>query len=109
VLSADTTSLDLSGAATSGTVTVTASGSGWAAWHVDTAGTDLTFTPDHGVLAAGGQATIVVGLASSQDGQVAQSFTVAGVTVTVALPVPAPLPSPADTTTPGDTPSPAPS
>jgi hypothetical protein len=75
------------------TFTISATGSGWASWHISTSGTDLDFSPAHGVLQAGQSVQVTVSLDPSQDGLTSQAFTVDGQTVTVNLPLPAPVPS----------------
>jgi hypothetical protein len=91
--------LDLSAGAPV-TLTLTATGSGWLSWHIDTSGTDLSFSPDHGVLAAGSSVTVTVSLALSLDSLTQQVFTIAGQQVTVSLPVPVSPPSAAPSVVP---------
>jgi hypothetical protein len=104
VLTVSTTAIDL----TSGnpvTITVSASGAGWASWKIDTtdpltglAQGDLDFSKTSGVLAAGQSVTITVSLdpAQAQDGNLAETFTIAGVSVRATLPAAVPQPSATD-------------
>ena len=101
-LQVSTTAVDL----TSGlpaTITLSATGSGWVSWRIGTfdpqiqaARTDLDFSPSHGVLQGGQSVTVTITLDSTQDGAVAETFSIAGQQVTAALPVPVPAASPAD-------------
>jgi hypothetical protein len=91
-LSISAASLDLS-LTPQATFTISATGSGWASWHISTSGTDLDFSPAHGVLQAGQSVQVTVSLDPSQDGLTSQAFTVDGQTVTVNLPLPVPVPS----------------
>ena len=94
-LTIGTTSLTLTSAVPQAAFTVSASGGGWVSWKVDTAGSDLEFSPDHGVLQAGQQVTVTVSLApaSSLDALTMQVFDVNGQSVTVSLPSPAAVPT----------------
>lgn len=91
------TSLDLSNPLDpQATLTVYASGSGWASWRISTTGPDLDFSQDHGVLQAGQSVTLTVSVDPAQavDGNTQQVFEVDGQQVTVSLPpLPAPVPS----------------
>ena len=79
------------------TVTISASGSGWATWKVDAGGSDLDFSAKHGVLQAGQSATITVTSDAVQDGAAVQTIDVAGTSFTITLPLPpAPVVSPTD-------------
>ena len=91
-LSVGSTGLDLSGALTSATVTLSASGSGWVSWKVDTSGSDLDFSATHGVLNAGESYTLTVSLASVLDSATEQIFSVNGQQVSVNLPLPVVVP-----------------
>jgi hypothetical protein len=102
-VSAPAAGLSLTTSLTSATVTLSATGSGWVAWHVDAGGPDLDFSADHGVLAAGQsyQLVVTVDPAQATDGNTAQTFSVNGTQVTAALPPQvAVVPSPADTSVP---------
>jgi hypothetical protein len=92
VLTGIPASLDLSSGVPE-TFTLTATGAGWVSWRVSTTGTDLDFSPAHGVLQAGGTATVTISLDASQDGLTSQVFTIDGQTVTVSLPLPVPVPT----------------
>jgi hypothetical protein len=116
VLTVSTTAIDLSGASTSAVITLSATGTGWVSWKVDTwdAATgvnqaDLDFSATHGVLQAGESAEVTVTLdpSQAQDGNLSETFVIAGVSVTAALPASAPQPSPAGT--PAGSPAPVPS
>ena len=105
------TGIDLS-SGTPQQVTLTATGGGWVSWSVSTAGTDLDFSPSHGVLQGGQSVTVTVSLAAAQvqDGNAQQVFSVGGSQVTVTLPAPPPPvvdPSAVATAVPTAAPSPA--
>ena len=101
VLTVSTSSLDLSGGV-SQTFTITASGGGFASWHVDSTGPDLDFSPSSGVLEAGESATVTVSVDAAQalDGNLSATFSISTgpgsvvQSVTVSLP-PLPVPVPA--------------
>jgi hypothetical protein len=113
------TTLDLSNpAVTSVTFTLSATGTaGWVSWKIAAGGIDLDFSPDHGVLQAGGSTQVTVSLASVLDSLTQQTFTVTNgqgadgqsVTVSLPLPVSSVLPSPIASTITGLLPSPSPS
>lgn len=93
------TSLDLTNPAdTSVQFTVSATGAGWLSWHIAPGGSDLTFSPDHGVLQAGQSVQVTVSL-SVVDALTQQTFTVirgsesSGQQVLVNLPLPVPVPT----------------
>jgi hypothetical protein len=94
VLASLPSALDLSGGAPA-TLTLTATGSGWLSWRVETSGVDLTFSPDHGILTAGSSVTVTVSVDAAQasDGNAKQTFSIDGQTITVSLPAPVPVPS----------------
>ena len=77
VLTVSTSSLDLSGGV-SQTFTITASGGGFASWHVDSTGPDLDFSPSSGVLEAGESATVTVSVDAAQalDGNLSATFSI---------------------------------
>ena len=117
-LTVSTTAIDLSGASTSAVITLSATGTGFVSWKVDTwdAETgvrqdDLDFSAMRGVLQAGESAEVTVSLDPSQatDGDLTEVFTIGGVSVTAALPASAPQPSPSPTGTDTTAPSPVPS
>ena len=101
VLTVSTSSLDLSGGV-SQTFTITASGGGFASWHVDSTGPDLDFSPSSGVLEAGESATVTVSVDAAQalDGNLSATFSISTgpgsvvQSVTVSLPPLPPLPVP---------------
>jgi hypothetical protein len=104
-------------------ITVSASGSGWATWKVvlpqdpqtGTAQADLDFSATRGVLQAGQTAVITVSLdsANAQDGNMSETFVIAGVSVRADLPgivaPPSADPSPGVTIDPTAPPSDVPS
>ena len=119
-IAVSTTSLDLSGGEGSVTLTLSASGSGWASWKIDTWDavnqvnqTDLDFSSSHGVLTGGASVTITITLAGTLNSAQSEVFQVAGQSVTIALPGPPPAPttapSPVDTSLPVVVPTPDPS
>lgn len=93
-ISVSTPSLDLS-ILQSVTFQVIATGSGWSSWSVSTTGSDLDFSPSHGILQAGQSVTVTVKVDPAQllDGNSLQSFTIGTNLVTVTLPGPVPVPS----------------
>jgi hypothetical protein len=99
-LSAPPAALDLTNGPA--TFTLTATGTGWVAWSITTAGSDLDFSATHGVLQAGQTATITVSADPAQalDGDTNAVFDVNNIPVPVILPplpavaaVPSPSPS----------------
>jgi hypothetical protein len=107
VLSVNVVAIDLS-SGTPQTITLSAAGSGWVAWKVDTQGqSDLDFSPSRGVLAAGESVTVTVSLDASQDGAVSETFSIGtqAVTATLSVPVPAVAPSAVATVLPSALPS----
>jgi Family of unknown function (DUF6221) len=95
VLTVSTQAIDLT-TATSAVITLSASGSGWASWKIDTQGqADLDFSATHGVLQAGQSVTITVSVdpAQASDGNTSETFTIGGVFVRADLPPLAPASS----------------
>ena len=105
-LTVSTSAVDLTSGAPV-TITISASGNGWASWHISAwdpqtqvSQADLDFSSTHGVLQAGKTATVTISLDATQDGAGQETFTVAGQDVTATLPGPPPAvvdPSPAPT------------
>jgi hypothetical protein len=96
VLSVGATSLDLSNPLDpQASITLSASGSGWVSWRVDTTGYDLDFSATHGVLQAGQSYVLAVSVDPAQalDGNTSQTFSIGGQQVTVNLPLPVPASS----------------
>ena len=94
MLTVSTTALNLT-SLTSETITLSATGTGWVPWKVDTwdAATgvnqaDLDFSATHGVLQAGESAevTVTIDPAQALDGDTQEVFTIGGVSVTATLP-----------------------
>lgn len=114
VLAAISPSIDLSSGQPV-TITLTAAGSGWVSWNVDTMDPatqadpgDLDFSATHGVLQAGQSVQVIVSVDPNQavTGDATETFEINGMQVTATLPAPVAAPTPAVTDVPTDTPTP---